>query len=57
MKMRALKDNKTLNITKGKEYKAWIFMDAKGLLLVENNIGDEVVMSKYDFYDFKEEEK
>ncbi|QIW88805.1 hypothetical protein P59_208 [Bacillus phage P59] len=55
MKKVASKDNKTLNITKGKEYEVWTFMEVKGLVLVENNVGDNVIMSKYDFEDKKED--
>lgn len=49
MLKKALKDNKTLDITKGKEYDLSIFMDVRGLVVVVNNVGDKVIMSRYDF--------
>jgi hypothetical protein len=44
----ALKDNKTLHITKGKEYELRTY-DVRGLVSVVNDVGDKVIMSRYDF--------
>ena len=49
MKKVALNNNRTLNITKGKEYELRIYMELRGLVSVVNNIGDKVIMSRCDF--------
>lgn len=51
LEKKALKDNKTLNITKEKEYEVYTFMAVSGLLLVVNNVDDNVIMSRHDFED------
>lgn len=38
-----------MNITKGKEYELYTFMEVRGLVIVINNVNDEVIMSRYDF--------
>lgn len=43
MKRIANNDNKTMNITKGKEYDVY-YLEDKGLVSVKNDIGDEVVV-------------
>lgn len=48
MRVIALKDNKTLRIRKNKQYEALNILKVD-LLLVENEAGDSVIMSKYDF--------
>lgn len=49
MKLKAFKDNKTLHITKDNEYVGYTIGVGSTLVIVENDIGDEVVMSKYNF--------
>lgn len=49
MKLKAFKDNKTLHITKGNEYEGYTIGIGGTLVVVENDIGDEVLMSKYNF--------
>ena len=44
----ALVDNETLKITAGKEYRIYKFMEVN-LVIVENDNGDEVIMSRYSF--------
>lgn len=51
MKKIALKANKTLRITKGKEYELSTYMEVKGLVVVVNDVDDRVIMSRYDFED------
>lgn len=47
--MKALKDNKTLHITEGNVYEAYTVTIGSNLLIVENDIGDEVIISRYSF--------
>lgn len=54
MEVQALKDNKTLHITKGYVYEACIVSTSSDLVIVENDVGDDVVISRYNF---EEEEK
>lgn len=49
LKMKALKDNKTLYITKGNEYEGYTVGMNGSLVIVKNDINDEVIMSKYSF--------
>ncbi len=48
MLKKALKDNKTLHITKDKEYEVYKFMEVN-LVTVVNDVGDEVIMWRYNF--------
>lgn len=49
LKKKALKNNKTLYITKDKEYEMCTVGTGGTLVIVKNDIGDDVIMSKYDF--------
>ena len=46
----ALVDNNTLRITAGVRYELYTF-EVRGLVAVINDVGDKVIMSKYDFED------
>lgn len=45
---KALKHNNTLGITKGEQYEILIVMNTSIVIVINNN-GDNVLMSKYDF--------
>lgn len=47
--MIAEKDNKTLKITAGKEYEVYLVNIDISLVTVCNDVGDKVVMTKYEF--------
>lgn len=49
MKKKALKDNKTLHVTKDKEYEMLTVGLGGTLVIVKNDIDDNVIMSLYDF--------
>lgn len=50
MKMyEATKTNKTMNYTKGKEYEGRISQQCNSILFITNDLGDNVVVNKYDF--------
>ena len=49
IKVKAINDNKTLNYTKDKEYEARISQQCNSILFITNDLGDQIVVNRYDF--------
>lgn len=54
IKVKALKDNKTMNYTKDKVYDARISQQCYTILFIDNDLGDSVIVNKFDFTSAKE---
>ena len=48
-KVKVINYNKTLNYTKCDEYEADISQQCNSILFITNDLGDQVVASRYDF--------
>jgi hypothetical protein len=48
-KVIATKTNNTMKYTKDKEYDARISQQCNSILFIENDLGDNVVVNRYDF--------
>ena len=49
IKVKAIKDNKTLKYSKDTIYDARISQQCNSILFIENDLKDNVVVNKYDF--------
>lgn len=49
IKVKPINNNKTLNYSKENEYEARISQQCNSILFIQNDLGDNIVVNKYDF--------